>query len=41
MATEVLHAILTEILIKHEPRHNIELFIYILAYRLTRRAVLK
>ena len=41
MAAEVLQAILTEILIKHEPWHNIESFIYILAYSLTRRVILK
>lgn len=41
MAAEVLQAILTEIPIKHEPRHDIESFIYVLAYSLTRRAVLE
>ena len=40
MAAEILQAILTENPIEHEPRHDIESFIYVLAYSLTRRAVL-
>ena len=40
MAAEILQAILTENPIKHEPRHDIESFIYVLAYSVTRRAVL-
>ena len=41
MAAEVLQAILTDIPIKHEPHHYIESFIYVLAYSVTRRAVLE
>ena len=41
MAAEILQAILTENPIKHEPRHDIESFIYVLAYSLARRAVLE
>ena len=41
MAAEILQAILTENPIEHEPRHDIESFIYILAYSVTRRAVLE
>lgn len=40
MAAEILQAILTENPIEHEPRHDIESFIYVLAYSVTRRAVL-
>ena len=41
MAAEILQAILTENPIEHEPRHDIESFIYVLAYSVTRRAVLE
>ena len=43
MAVEILQlqAILTGNPIEHEPQHDIELFIYVLAYSVTRRAVLK
>ena len=41
MAAEILQAILTENPIVHEPRHDIESFIYVIAYSLTRRAVLE
>ena len=41
MAAEILQAILTENPIVHEPRHDIESFIYVIAYSLTRRVVLE
>jgi len=41
MAAEILEAILTAEHIEHHPRHDIESFIYVLAYALTRRAVLE
>jgi len=41
MAAEILQAILTEKPIEHDPRHDIESFIYVLAYSVTRRAVLE
>jgi VanZ family protein len=42
MAAEKLQAILTELPIEHEPRHDIESFIDVLAYSVTsRRAVLQ
>jgi hypothetical protein len=41
MAAEILQAILTKDPIEHEPRHDIESFIYVLAYSVTRRAVLE
>ncbi|KAF8969657.1 hypothetical protein BDZ97DRAFT_1915201 [Flammula alnicola] len=41
MAAEILQAILTETPIEHEPQHDIESFIYVLAYSVTRRAVLE
>ena len=41
MAAEILQAILTENPIEHEPRHDIKSFIYVLAYSVTRRAVLE
>ena len=41
MAAEILQAILTGNPIEHEPRHDIESFIYVLAYSVTRRAVLE
>jgi hypothetical protein len=41
MAAEILQAIFTENPIEHEPRHDIESFIYVLAYSVTRRAVLE
>jgi hypothetical protein len=39
MAAEILQAIITKIPIEHEPKHDIESFIYVLAYSVTRRAV--
>jgi hypothetical protein len=41
MAADILQAIITEIPIEHEPKHDIESFIYVLAYSVTRRAVLE
>ena len=41
MAADILQAILTENPIEHEPRHDIESFIYVLAYNVTRRVVLE
>ncbi|SRR6266545_1550539 len=41
MAAEILQAILTENPIEHDPRHDIESFIYVLAYSVTRKAVLE
>lgn len=41
MAAEILQAILTKNPFEHEPRHDIESFIYVLAYSLARRAVLE
>ena len=41
MAAEILQDILTGNPIEHDPRHDIESFIYVLAYSVTRRAVLE
>jgi hypothetical protein len=41
MAADILQAIITKIPIEHEPKHDIESFIYVLAYSVTRRAVLE
>jgi hypothetical protein len=40
MALDILQAIVTKTPIEHEPKHDIESFIYVLAYSVTRRAVL-
>ncbi|KAF8802214.1 hypothetical protein BYT27DRAFT_7261321 [Phlegmacium glaucopus] len=40
-AAPILRAIVTKKGIEHEPRHDIESFIYVLAYSLARRAVLE
>jgi len=39
MAAEILNAIITETHIAHEPEHDVESFIYVLAYSMTRKAV--
>jgi len=41
MAVEILEAIMKRVPIKHETRHDIESFIYVLAYGVVRRAVLR
>lgn len=41
MAVEILEAIIRSSPIQHETRHDIESFIYVLAYGIVRRAVLR
>ncbi|KDR76948.1 hypothetical protein GALMADRAFT_246089 [Galerina marginata CBS 339.88] len=41
MAVELLEAIMNRVSIKHETRHDIESFIYVLAYAVIKRAVLR
>jgi len=41
VAVEILEAIMKRVPIKHETRHDIESFIYVIAYGVVRRAVLR
>jgi len=41
MSADILRTIVTETPIEHEPKHDIESFIYALEYSITRKAVLE
>jgi hypothetical protein len=41
MAVEILEAIMKRVPIKHETRHDIESFIYVLAYGVVKRTILR